>query len=75
MDIHILRYVELLLARSRAIGTDAISPVLLLQVLVLLHEAALDNVDHNVCFSYVDQHVVFKHYGVLLTHKDAITHA
>ena len=43
-----------------------------LQVLVLLNEAAHDDVDNDVGLTDIDQHIVFESYGRLLPDKDAI---
>ena len=47
----------------------------LLQVLILLDQAACDDVDYDVGFSNIDQHVVFQHDWRLLAHKHSIADA
>ena len=47
----------------------------LLQVLVLLDQAARDDVDNDVGLSNVDQHVVFEHDRRLLADKHSVADA
>ena len=47
----------------------------LLKVLVLLDQAACDDVDYDVGFSNIDQHVIFQHDWRLLAHKNSIADA
>lgn len=46
-----------------------------LQVLILSDHASSDDVDDDVSFTDIDQHVVLEHDGVLLAYKDAIADA
>ena len=46
--------------------------LILLQVLILSHEAASDHVHDDVRLSNVDQHVIFELNWLLLAHKDTI---
>lgn len=61
MDIEIGRHVQLML-------TVAIRDVQL-QVLVLLDQAASDDIHNDVGFTYVDEHVVFKASRLLLSNE------
>lgn len=59
------------MADLAALSTIAILHVGL-QVLILLHEAAMDDVDDYVGLAHIDQHVVFEANGGLLTYKYTI---
>ena len=59
------------MADLAALSTIAILHVGL-QVLILLHEAAMDDVDDYVGLAHIDQHVVFGANGGLLTYKYTI---
>ena len=47
---------------------------MLLQILVLLDEGTSDDVDDDVGFADVDQHVVFENNRLLLSDEDSIAH-
>lgn len=49
--------------------------IMLLKILVLIQNAPCDNIDHDVGFAYIDQHVIFKDNGMFLTDKDTIAYA